>query len=383
MSKKSRKYYLDEDNIYKPCYSTCKPCNGSGDSINNNYIECIPNYIFIKGPKMYNNCYEKCEFYYYFKSDGNYQCTLNEECPEEQNKLIEIKSQCIDDCSKDEFYKFEENNICIKIRPDNGTIIICPINLPFEKNRECIEICTAEEFLNKKCKINNKNNVTAQDYIINSIKTEISNGSLYSIISNVIDGEKKDYIIDDFDSIYQITSSENQNNNEYTNISSIKLGDCEEKLKNKYKIDYNDSLIIFKVDLIEEGLKIPIIEYEIYHPYTLEKLELDCCYETKIEISIPFNIDEDSLYKYNSSDEYYNDLCYSYTTENGTDIVIKDRQNEFKENNMSLCEKNCDYVNYNKSNKKAYCQCEAKGTIGSISEIKSQKDILLNSFYDL
>ena len=379
---KPENYYLDEDNIYKPCYPTCKSCNIAGDKDNNNCNECISNYIFIKSPQNYNNCYEKCEFYYYFKSDGNYNCTLNEECPEEQRKLIKMKDKCIDECSKDDIYKFEDNNICVKILP-NETILVCPMNLPYEKMKECIEICTPQEFLNKECKINNKNNHTVQDNIINSIKTELSKGNLNSTISKVIGGDKIDYIIEDIDSIYQITSSENQKNNEYHNMSSIILGECEEKLKKHYKIGDDESLIIFKVDLMQEGLKIPIIEYEIFSPITLEKLELDCCLETKIEISIPVTINEDYLFKYNSSDEYYNDLCYSYTTENRTDIAIKDRQNEFIDNNMSLCEKNCDYMKYNTSNKKAYCQCKAKGSFSSISEIKSQKYLLMYSFYDL
>ena len=364
-------YYLN-DNINKHCYTTCKSCKGEGNDINHNCIECISNYIFLNSSKYNNNCYKKCDYYYYFDSSNNYQCTFNNKCPEEYNKLIKNKNKCIDDCSKDDIYTYEENNLCI-----------CPISLPYEKKSECVETCKASEFLNQECKINNKNNKNAQDNIVNNIKTAISSGDLNSILSNVKDGEKKDYIIQDSDATYQITSSDNQNNYEYNNISSILLGDCEQKLKIKYGINENEALIIFKIDIREEGLKIPIIEYEIYNPITLEKLELDCCKDTTIGISIPVSIDEDFLFKYNSSDDYYNDICYSYTTENGTDIVIKDRQNEFINNNMSLCESNCEYTNYNTSNKKALCQCKAKDTIASISEIKNDKEKLLNSFIDL
>ena len=76
-------------------------------------------------------------------------------------------------------------------------------------------------------------------------------------------------------------------------------------------------------------------------------------------------------------------MCYSCATENGTDIVIKDRQNEFKENNMSLCESNCDYTNYNFTTKKAICECNAKNSFNSISDIKNNKDKLMYSFMDL
>ena len=375
-------YYLDTDNYYKPCFSLCKACNGQGDENNNNCKECLSNYILILNPQNYNNCYEKCEFFYYFNSSGSYHCTENNKCPEEQSKLVKSKSKCIDDCSKDEIYKYEENNICVKFS-DNGKILICPINLPFEKQKECVETCTSEEFLYKECTLNNKDNITAQNNIIQSIKTDLTQGRLNSILSNVIKGNKTDFILEDANTTYQITSSDNQNNNEYENISSILLGDCEDKLRQTYHIPKSESLIIYKIDIKEEGLKIPIIEYEIYNPINLEKLELDCCKDIKIGISIPVTIDEDSLFKYNSSNEYYNDMCYSYTTKNGTDIVIKDRQNEFKDNNMSLCETDCEYTNYNSTTKKAFCECNAKNSIDSIFDIKNNKDKLMYTFKDL
>ena len=368
-------YYLDND-IYKPCYKSCKSCNEGGNEINHNCVECITNYFFLNVTKYNNNCYEKCVYYYYFDSSSIYHCTINNQCPEEQNKLIKNKNKCIDDCSKDDIYIYEENNICI-------FFIICPIDLPYEKRKECVETCTGLEFLQKECTINNKQNKTAQDNIIKNIQRDISNGNLNSILLDVKEGDKKDYIIYDTDAIYQITSSENQNNYDYNNISSILLGECEQLLKKTFGISDNETLIILKVDIFEEWLKIPIVEYEIYNPITLEKLELDCCKDVKIGISIPVSIDEDSLYKYNSSDDYYNDICFSYTTENGTDIVIKDRQDEFINNNMSLCESKCEYANYNSSNKRTLCECEPKGSISSISEIKSNKDILLSAFRDL
>jgi len=372
-------YYLDID-IYKPCYKTCKSCYGEGNEENNNCIECNINYHKIE--ENINNCYEKCEYYYYFDSSGKYNCTFNNICPVNQSKLIKQKNKCIDNCANDDTYIYEQNNICVEFLSDD-IIIICPINLPFEKNKECVEICTSLEFLNKVCKINNRNNKTAQNNIADSIKKDISDHTLDPLLSNFKDGDKNDFIIEDIDVVYQITSSENQNNYEYNNISIILLKNCEEKLKNHYEIPEDETLIIFKIDIIKEGLLIPIIEYEIYNPINLEKLDLKHCEDKKIEILIPVSIDEDNLFKYNSSDDYYNDLCYSYTTESKTDIVIKDRQNEFINNNLSLCESHCEYKNYSLENKKAKCECIPKNAIHSIAEIKNKKDILLTSFTDL
>ena len=41
-------YYL-EDNIFKPCYSKCKTCNGTGTNNNNNCLLCEEEYILING----------------------------------------------------------------------------------------------------------------------------------------------------------------------------------------------------------------------------------------------------------------------------------------------------------------------------------------------
>ena len=37
---------------------------------------------------------------------------------------------------------------------------------------------------------------------------------------------------------------------------------------------------------------------------------------------------DDNLDKLNNSNGYYKDICYTSTTESGTDITLKDRKNE-------------------------------------------------------
>ena len=93
------------------------------------------------------------------------------------------------------------------------------------------------------------------------------------------------------------------------------------------------------MDYFEDGLKIPIIEYELFNNIT--KNNLDLLEYDKINISIPVSINEDNLYLYNSSSDYYNDICYSYSFKNKTDIILNDRREEYINNNMSLFEANC------------------------------------------
>ena len=74
---------------------------------------------------------------------------------------------------------------------------------------------------------------------------------------------------------------------------------------------------------------------------------------TNINIKIPVSINEENLYKHDPENEYYTDICNPSTTESGTDILLNDRHIEFNANNMSLCEKNCKYIEYNNDNKKS------------------------------
>ena len=45
----------------------------------------------------------------------------------------------------------------------------------------------------------------------------------------------------------------------------------------------------------------------------------------------------------------------AYTTENGTDILINDSQIEYNSNNLSICENNCKFTEYEKGTKKSIC----------------------------
>jgi len=212
---------------------------------------------------------------------------------------------------------------------------------------------------------------------------ELLKGAIDHIIKSVIEGKKEDLIIEDNEFIYQITSTENQNNNENSEMSTIKLGECENILKEHYNISKDEPLLIFKIDFYEEGLLIPRVEYEVYNFKTKEQLDLNLCIGTKVNLFLPAKINENEKFKYNQSSEYYNDVCYTYTTDNGTDITLTDRKSEFVNNNMSLCKVDCDYKGYNSDNKKANCECQIKIKLPLISEIIINQEELLNNFVDI
>ena len=223
-------------------------------------------------------------------------------------------------------------------------------------------------------------NLLNKDDIIKSIKQDIINHNIDSLLKNVTEGEKQDILIKEDKVLYQITTTDNQNNNQYNNVSTIKLGECEDILKGTYGIDKNQSLIIFKVDYYMEGLLIPIIGYEVYDPKNKTKLDLLLCNKTSINYNIPVSINEGKLFKYDPNSEYYNDECSIYTTEDGTDILISDRQEEFVDNNMSLCENVCTYIGYNSTTKKALCECCIKYQEFLIEELNNQNNLLSTNF---
>ena len=355
-------YYFDpDDGYYKNCYQNCKKCNISGDEINNNCLECITNLTFLNDSFHIMNCYENCQYYYYFNYLDEYICTLDKECPLDYNKLIKERNECVEECQNDEYYKYEFNNTCHQECP-NGTSI-----------REDDEyICYLNENINNTV-------VEKKDKIIENFKDDIMNGKMDEILNNITNN-KEDFVQKEDDVIYQLTTSENQKNNSNKNISTLDLGDCEEKLRKIYDINKTYPLIILKIDYYSPDTLIPIIGYEIYHPLNKSKLDLKHCEDILIKLNIPVSIDEEKLYKYDPNSDFYKDDCFSYTTENGTDIILSDRKKEFSDNKLSLCENNCNYTGYDTDTKKSACDCNVKNKMDLISEIINDQNKLSNNF---
>ena len=153
-------------------------------------------------------------------------------------------------------------------------------------------------------------------------------------------------------------------------------------IKKEYEIDDNQTLIIFKIDYYKSDSLIPIIGYEIFDQELKQKLDLNYCKNENINInlSIPVAIDEENLYKYDPNNEYYKDECIPSSTENGTDILVNDRQNEYNQNNLAICEKDCIFIEYKNNLKRSICDCKIKPKQINISEIENKTDLLSYNF---
>ena len=209
------KIYFDpiEEKFFQ-CYDSCKLCDKKGDENNHNCLQCEDGYIkhpLSRGKNF--NCVEKCIYYYYLIPNGEYFCTNTQKCPDEYDKLIIEKNQCVDNCKNDDIYKYLYNNKCL---------ISCPINASYEiiPYQICSEDCLPEELFLKQCKLSNKE-VEIQDKLVDMIDNSLNKGLFDgNIIANVI--ENNEYLIYKEDEIIlQIISS--SDNNSITNISSINL----------------------------------------------------------------------------------------------------------------------------------------------------------------
>ena len=321
------------------------------------------------------------------------KCSINDcnsNWKKNKKRMIYNNGSCLDNCKNDKIYKYEYKYICYKECPkgthsSKSDKYICEKDnykclnqYPFIilKNNTCSQYCNSEDFFNGICELN-EFNIENKGIFISNILKEIEKGYMDKFISKIIN-DKKDLVIKKNTTIYQITSSFNQNNLLYKNLSVIKLGECEKVLKENYKISSNEALIIFKIEQKEEGFLIPLIEYEIFNPKTKKSLDLNICKDSKINIYIPVSINESLLYKYNPNSNYYNDICNTTTSEFGTDLTLYDRKNEYNNNHYSICSNNCKYINYNSENKTVVCECKVQKGINFdnsklLNNLKSNK----------
>ena len=358
-----------------------------------------------------NNCFNGWSKKSYKYIEGTDNCIKN--CNLTQNYKYEYRGNCYTSCPSGTTSLYNNDFLCEdfkevkfiineELKKNNSNIntvsITESMNLVKTQNEESgnikentnkmiiihnenhlFKLCQPDDFFRKECKP-----IKYDTSMINMIKYSINDGLMDDLLEEVINESKIDIYNTDTDIKYQITSSFNQNNKNYENISVINLTNCESKLKQIYNINPNDTLIIFKYDYKVEGLLIPIVGYEVFHPLTKEILNLNYCNETSIDLIIPVNIEENELYKHDPKNDYYKDKCNSFPSEKGVDMTLYDRKKEYNDKNLSLCPNNCDFNGYDNLTKKVKCQCEPQfnSSMINLDNIINKKK-LLNNFMDI
>ena len=332
-------YYLDKNNsIFRKCYETCEECDIDGNNITHNCLKCKNNFFIEMKIDRYKNCY-KCDYYYYFDHENKFHCTKNLSSGVEYPILISDKSEYIKDYFNKE--KLNENiqNILINKTKENEL---------YDEVLQYIRTSFISE---------------------NYDTSDLDNGK-----DEIVFKTEKMTVI--------ITSVENQKNNINNNMTKIDMGECELILRNFYNISINETIYIIKLDISQDEANIPKIEYDFYSRLSgnyLRKLDKSKC--DKISLLIPIEL-SGNLDELNTSSGYFNDICYIATSDSGTDILLKDRQKNFVENNKMVCQEDCDFVAYNKENMMANCSCEVKETSSSFKDMKINKTQIYNCFVD-
>ena len=335
-------YYLDKkDSIFKKCYYTCETCEIKGDHMIHNCLECNSNFPINIKINNYTNCYQNCSYYYYFDEENNYQCTINSSCPNE--------------------YELSHDSVkCIKNKKKASLDDILNL-INYERNQT--KEMTKVEYYDAVIK-----NVEAL-FTKNYDTTKLDNG--------------KDEVKQIGNMKITFTTMENQKNNLDNNMTAIDLGECANTLRSSNNLRDNERLYMKKIDIKDEIMKIPKVELDVYYKSgsDLIRLNLSVCDKDKILLSVPIEISED-INKLNSSSEYYNSKCSS-SSEDNVDKILKDRQDEFIQENKAVCQEYCDFTNYNFTIQKADCSCIFKESSKAYADMKINKEELMKRFKDL
>ena len=340
----------------------CNKCNTNFFPMENDpssigeYFNCykeINGYYLDERKKLFRKCYETCQTCEREGDQNNHNClTCNSDYPKEKN--VNNYKNCYN-----EIHQGGEND-------DNEKTITIETNQTKEKEQD-----------------NYTKDNDYYDYMLKKIETYFTSENYNT--SKIDKGE--DEIIEANLLSFSLTSIRNQKNiiNMDKNETAVDLGPCEDILRKYYKISYNENLYIKKIDIHQEGMKIPRIEFDIYYHKTeknLTKLNLSLCENSQIYISIPLIISE-NIDELNSSSGYYNDNCYIVTSESGTYIILNDRKNEFIEKNKTVCQEDCVFSEYDNSFKKVKCSCKGKVASLSFALMKLNKTKLFQNFKDI
>ena len=406
--KSPEKFYLD-DAIHelKPCFNSCRYCSKGGDYISHFCKECDSENTFgvlmseidtKDTTRLYDstlrNCYVNCTYYYYFDENNIYHCTEEPKCPSDFQRRIANETRCVKNCTDllRQNKLFEYRRVCYKECPVPDELLIrnghicrarCPVfEEPFEMVdlQICVSNCTIMERKDGWCITNyygNRTNAEVQDKVWTNLMDDMIDTFNFSYVN-----ENQNIILEEKGHIYEIFTTNSKVLSSKT--TTLNLKKCEQKLKTYYGINEDDHLYVLKLDAYRPGQTGPKVEYQVYYSFNeknLEQLDLTLCEGDSVSILVNANL-TGNVDMYNQKSDFYSDICYTYTSGSGTDLTLKDRQDEFSQNNMSLCEEGCDFLGYYEDLGKVECDCEAKISVPIVSEIKVDKGKLYN-FIDI
>ena len=149
------------------------------------------------------------------------------------------------------------------------------------------------------------------------------------------------------------------------------------------------------VDIKRNDTNSTQVEYQVFNPNNIEKINLSLCENTKIDIYSPIKMDYEVfiLAKYlkeqgydifDSLDNFYNDIFSTFNSYDNTNVILNDRRKEFYNKNITLCEDNCQYEEFDIEASKVKCICDVKTIVNSdASKVKFSPNKILENFYKI
>ena len=150
------------------------------------------------------------------------------------------------------------------------------------------------------------------------------------------------------------------------NISEIFLGACPQILKEHYNISNEESLILLIMEntknknknensldnnAINLGIDILLNIFDIFgrqldlfHCQSFIRITHNISQFNELDIKSAKNFAKKGIDVFNASDSFFNDLCHPYDDEDGNDIILYDRREDFYQN-VTFCQQGCSYSN--------------------------------------
>ena len=170
-----------------------------------------------------------------------------------------------------------------------------------------------------------------------------------------------------------------------SSLSRVDLSKCIQLLINSGIVSSSDSLMILQIDSSSENKITSDVSYALYFSNGTQ-IDLSLCDDTEVKITSSVNTSmisnyDEAKYIYENNkydifdinDPFYNDICTSYTSDDGTDVTLKDRQNNYFES-ISFCDDNCHYAGYDFKHDLVNCICNSTNN-------NSTESFSLNTFF--
>ena len=216
-----------------------------------------------------------------------------------------------------------------------------------------------------------------------------------SVIQNLKDQAYK--VVQTKNLVLQYSTVKEQLNNKSQMVSSVDLGKCEDLLREQEGLNETEEFLMVKMDIINTTINATYVQYEIFNPHDYSKVSLEICKNVTIVITVPVILDnsslslisdlEDSGYNaFDINDDFYNDICSTYTAQNGADMTLSARKNNIYDSvkEIYLCQDGCEFEEFDTETSKAVCSCNVQESqsVIDISKISFNKTKFFDSFYN-